>query len=332
MQSEEDVKEKGSAKRKDPDRRLRIRRLILFSAGGTVVLLIALIAYFFPFRNLLPALAVPERGEGEMRVHFIDVGEGDATLVEFADGQCLLIDAGDGDFLHGDHLLRYLRGVDMKGLTVLATHSDADHCGGISSVLEKFGAQKLYLPVVGGSTGAYLSMLDAAEKGQIATETFTRYDTIENETGAYAVCLSPYSIDEVNENDSSALIYLTYGGVNFLFGADISSVRERRLLREYAVDPTLFDSGNCTVDLADIDILRVSHHGSASSSSYEWLSLLDPQVAIISCGRGNRYAHPAEEAVQTLSVFCEEIMRIDELGDIMITVSGGTYTARVLSL
>lgn len=323
--------EKSKTRRKDPERRAMIRRLITFAVAGTIVLSIAVFAYFLPFRDLLPAVKIPARGENEMRVHFIDVGEGDATLVEFADGDCLLIDGGDGSFAYSEKLIRYLRGIDMHALTVVATHSDADHCGGIADVLEKFGAQKLYLPVLSAETGVYLRMTEAAEERGIATETLTRYDTIVSDTGAYAVCLSPYSVDEESENDSSALLYLDYEGVRFLFGADISSVRERRLMREYALDPTLFDSGNYTVDLSGIDILRVSHHGSSSSSASEWLELLDADVAVISCGQGNIYAHPSEEAVGRLAATCGEIYRIDELGDIIVTVSGGTYTARRLS-
>lgn len=323
--------EKSDGRRKDPVRRAFFRRLITFSAAGAIVAAIAVLAYFFPFRDLLPAIGIPERREGETRVHFIDVGEGDATLVEFSGGDCLLIDAGDGSYVHSEKLIRYLRGIDMKTLTVIATHSDADHCGGIAEVLEKFGAEKLYLPVLPAETGVYREMLKAAEKKGIETEILTRYGSIADGSGAYAVCLSPYSIGETDENDASALLYLHCDGVNFLFGADISSVRERRLLREYALDPAMFDSGAYTVDLTDIDILRVSHHGSSSSSASEWLELLDAEAAVISCGQGNSYAHPAEEAVARLAASCDEIYRIDELGDIIFTVSDGSYTARILS-
>ncbi len=311
--------------RKDPERRALIRRIVTIGVSAAVVLLIAVLAYFFPYRSLLPAIALPARGEKETRVHFIDVGEGDATLVEFSSGNCLLIDAGDGDFAHGEKIVRYLRGVKMERLTVVATHSDADHCGGIAEVLRNFKADLLYLPVIGGETGAYRGMLDAAKKEGVETKLLTRYDVIEDESGAYAVCLSPYSIDETDENDASALLYLHADGVNFLFGADVSSVRERRLMREYAADPAIFDFGPYTVELDRIDVLRVSHHGSASSSDADWLSLLGAEAAVISCGQDNRYSHPAEEAVERLALYCGEIYRTDELGDLIVTLSNGAY-------
>ncbi len=326
----EEIRAISEKRGKRLSRRRLIKKLVLYFSSAAAVLVIAILSYFFPYRDLLPALAIPMRGEGETRIHFIDVGEGDATLVEFASGDALLIDAGCGDFLGAQKILRYLRGVNFRTLSVVATHSDGDHCGGISEVLKKFKAEKLYLPVIPAETGAYQRMLDAAEKKDIPLGELTRYDTIEDSSGAYIVCLSPHAIDETDENDASALLYMNVEGVNLLFGADISSVRERRLLDEFALDPTIFDSGDCKVDLTNIDILRVSHHGSAYSSDGEWLRLLNAEMAVISCGEDNRYAHPSEEAVGRLAANTKEIYRTDEVGDIVVTISNGTYSAQIL--
>ena len=191
--------------------------------------------------------------------------------------------------------------------------------------------EKLYLPVLPSDTGSYLGMVEAAEQRGVETETLTRYGCI-GEEGAYAVCISPYSAGEEESNDSSAVLYVRGCGVNALLGADISSARERRLLGEWDLDNEIFNSGNCEVDLRDVDILRVSHHGSASSSAAEWLQLIDPEVAVISCGRDNDYAHPAEETIARLTECGANILRLDEVGDVLITLHDGSYIAQPLNL
>ena len=124
---------------------LRCLRLAL------VVLVTCAVALFFlivPFRALLPAYPVPARGEGELRIHFLSVGQGDATAVEFPDGEVLLIDGGDGSFSANDALVRYLKGLQMTALSVLSTHADADHFAGLCEVLTVFDVEKVYLPVL----------------------------------------------------------------------------------------------------------------------------------------------------------------------------------------
>ncbi|MDE6677094.1 MAG: hypothetical protein K2K12_05230, partial [Clostridia bacterium] len=110
-----------------------------------------------------------------------------------------------------------------------------------------------------------------------------------------------------------------------LLGADISGSREQRLLDEYALMEGIFDSGQFRVRLEDTDILKVSHHGSAYSSSEEWLSLLSPEVAVVTCGRGNRYSHPAAESVARLTDIGADIYRTDELGNIVISIKNGNF-------
>ena len=96
-------------------------------------------------------------------------------------------------------------------------------------------------------------------------------------------------------------------------------------MAEYALYEGIFDSGDLRVRLEDVDILRVSHHGSSASSSEEWLSLLGADVAVISCGADNRYGHPSAAAIERLDRLVGTIYRTDELGDIVVTISNGTY-------
>ena len=306
----------------------RRRRVILSLVVGFIVAVIALIAYFIPFRKLLPAYRIPERREGELRMHFLYVGQGDCTIIEFPEGDVLVIDAGDGSFSVENGLVRYLKGLRPRSVSMLLTHADIDHYGGFAGLLEVFQADRFYLPVISSEAQDYRSLLKKIEKTGLKTQVLTRYGVIESPSGAYLVCLSPYSQGETDENDSSTVLYLNYGGVSAVLGGDITEAREKRLVEEYAIDETLFDSGEHEVRLSGVDILKAAHHGSRYSSSEEWLRLLSPKTAIISCGIGNAYAHPTGEVIARLKAASPnvKVYRTDEFEHIIVSIYEGKYT------
>ncbi len=305
-------------------RRAFLKRFCSVAVAVTFVSALALFEAFVPLRTLLPAYSFPDLSEGELRIHFLDVGQGDCSIVQFPDGGVLVIDAGDGSWENENKLARYLKGLSPSSVSMLATHADSDHYGGFTALLKTFGADKFYLPAISSDAVSYQKLLETIGKIGCETTTLSRYDTIRDDSGAYAVCLSPYSSGETDENDASTLLYFDYEGVSVLFGADISATREQKLAREYALDNTLFDSGDLRVRLSETTILKVSHHGSAYSSCEEWTQLLNAEVAIVSCGRGNDYAFPSGAALSRLSQ--SELYRTDELGDIVVSVYGGQYT------
>ncbi|MGN0823370.1 MAG: ComEC/Rec2 family competence protein, partial [Candidatus Gallimonas sp.] len=223
-------------------------------------------------------------------------------------------------------IIRYLKGLAPTAVSLLVTHADADHYGGMTELLQCFGADALYLPVLGEDAAEYRAILRAAEEIGCPTQTVTRYDVIARPSGAYLNCISPYSAGETDHNESSATLFFSYEGVNAVFCGDVSAEREGKLAREYALDETLFDRGEYVVRLDETDILKTAHHGSGGSSSEEWLGLLGAETAIISCGRGNFYGHPAGSALKRLSESGCEIYRTDELGDVVIVVADGKYT------
>lgn len=291
--------------------------------GLTLALLFALL----PFSVFLPAYAFPAREEGETRLHFLDVGQGDCTAVEFADGEVLVVDAGDGSFFHNNKILRYIKGLRPTRLSLLLTHADADHYGGFRALLRSFDVETLYLPLYPAEGEEYSALLEQAEREGCAAEHITRYGKIEGE-GGYAVCISPRSEEETDDNDASTVLYLNFGGVTALLCGDISSAREKLLVREYALTPDIFDSGDCTVRAEEIDILKAPHHGSSDASSQEFLELLRPENYIVSCGRDNGYRFPAGEALARFRAASPDgnIYRTDELGDIVVRIANGSYT------
>lgn len=293
------------------------------------VLLLAVYLLLFslvPLRTLLPAYSVAERGEGELRLHFLSVGQGDATIVEFPDGEIVIIDAGNGSFENENHIYRYLKALKPNGVSIVVTHADLDHYGGFARLCEDFPVTRAYLPLLGSSLSAYSDFLKRVNASGAETVTLSRHILIANPSGAFIACISPNGGEPVDKNEDSAVLFVSYKGVNALLAGDIGETREKALLREYAVAPDAFDFGARRVRLEETDILKVSHHGSASSSSEEWLEALGAEVAVVSVGKGNGYAHPAEDAMKRLASAGAQVYRTDELSDIMITVADGGYT------
>ena len=290
------------------------------------MLVIALVHLFVPLSSLLPAERMEPREEGELRVHFLDVGQGDCTVIEFPSGDVVLIDAGDGSFLNRIHTVRYLKALAPAHLTMILTHADADHYGGFEALVRAFGADAFYLPAAGEDTPEYAALLDAVERSGAETGVMTRYGVIADRSGAYLACISPRSLDEEEGNEASSVFYLRYEGVGVMLAGDISSAVERRLVRENALLEGIFDCGDFRVRPEETEILKVSHHGSAYSSCTEWLSLLSPEAAVVSCGAGNAFSHPSPEALGRISAAGAEIYRTDELGDVIVGIHEGGYT------
>ena len=301
--------------------RKKLQQVWKWAAIGIAALLVLAVAVFnavLPFRTLLSARAIVAPREGELRIWYLDVGQGDCTAISFPNGEALVIDGGNGSWENDDHLMRFFKGLGAKELTFVSSHADTDHCGGLAYPIENFGAKTLYLPAVGAGTDAYSDMQTEAEKCGAEIKTAKRYEILDY-GGAYVSFLSPYSQGETESNEASTVLYLQYGEFTALFTADVNAAREEKLRQEYAVMPSIFDYKDYTVRLDGIDVLKVSHHGSDASSTAPWLDLLKPQVSVISCGRGNPYGHPSGGALQRLFDCGSEIYRTDELGDILVS-------------
>lgn len=304
----------------------KLKRALPALCALVLVLVIVLVHLLVPLSSLLPAYRLAARAEGELRIHFLDVGQGDCTVIEFPSGDVVLIDAGDGSFFNRSHTVRYLKALAPAHLTMILTHADADHYGGFEALVQAFGADAFYLPAAGEDTPEYAALLDAVARSGAQTGVMTRYGVIADRSGAYLACISPRSLDEEEGNEASSVFYLRYEGVGVMLAGDISSAVERRLVRENALLEGIFDCGDFRVRPEETEILKVSHHGSAYSSCTEWLSLLSPEAAVVSCGAGNSFSHPSPEALGRISAAGAEIYRTDELGDVIVGIHEGGYT------
>lgn len=267
------------------------------------VLLIALMAIFIvPFS----AYAL---NNSEMSVYFIDCGQGDAIFITSKD-KTMLVDAGKASNVQ--KVLQFLDSQEISTIDyVFSSHPDEDHIGGMPEIYKNYQiSNSLYSSYVADS-GIYREYMNAVKsepnsKFAAAEEddTFTLGDT--------TIDVLSDGKEYTNANDASLVLKVTCGEKELLLTGDISQ----------AVEQDLVDSGK---DI-DIDILKVGHHGSASSSSSEFLAEASPDVAVISVGKGNSYGHPTQQALNRLWSVCDNVYRTDTEGTILLKVSQNTVT------
>ena len=234
-------------------------------------------------------------------VHFIDVGQGDSALL-LSGGQAVLIDAGTAE--SGAAVVRYLEELGVTELYgAVATHPHADHIGGMAQVIEAFPIEHFYLGPETQNTATYSGMLDALEEACVQPVIPADGDELVFDSSASLTFLGPADdVPKSNLNDRSLITLFRAGDQDVLFMGDAESAAEESLLAHH---PAL----TC-------DVLKVGHHGAATSSSEEFLQAVRPSTAVISCGVDNDYGHPSDQTLQNLS--------LAGVDDVRITAQSGT--------
>lgn len=249
--------------------------------------------------------------EGRIRIHFLDVGNGDSIFIELGQGRCMLIDAAVASY--GGKIISYIQKLGYTELTYLvASHPHADHIGGMQAVVEAFAIGQIYMPRCTSTTQTYENLLLAIQSKGKKIKTAKAGVNILTDGGLQLDIVAP-TLDSYKEtNDYSAVIRLRYGNKSFLFTGDAEEASEKLITREVAAD-----------------VLKVGHHGSSTSTSDKFLTRVDPTYAVISCGEGNSYGHPHKEILEKLSKAGITVLRTDIHGDIVFTTDGQKieYTA-----
>lgn len=240
---------------------------------------------------------------GLMRVHFIDVGQGDCSFIELGNGQTMLIDAGNNE--NGDEIVKYIENLQYSDIDyVVATHPHDDHIGGMTEIIENFDIDIFYMPWSISTSYTYENMLDTLSEKRVEVHKAELGRTIFSSGPIEITVLSPEEDTEYSDlNDASAVVRLQYGETVFLFTGDAGEMIEEDL---------------CDFNI-DSDVLKVGHHGSETSSSEAFIQKVSPEIAIISCGENNSYGHPNEVTLETLKEYDADIYRTDESGTIIVT-------------
>ena len=246
--------------------------------------------------------------ENEMKVHFIDVGQGDCIFIELPNDETMLIDAGEYDEVDGAVTYIHSQGYDTIDY-VIATHPHSDHIGGMKTIFDNFDVKNAYLSPAISTTKTYERMLDAIENSDAkAHKAFAGTEIIsEDNLSAIVVAPATDNPDDYTENlnDSSVILKITYGETSFLFTGDA----------EKAEEDAIRTNIKC-------DVLKIGHHGSRTSTSANFLKKVEPKYAIISVGEGNEYGHPTEEVLKRLEERNIEVYRTDLKGTIVVTSDG----------
>lgn len=238
-------------------------------------------------------------------VHFIDVGQGDCELIVADDGSAMLIDGGEKEY--GSTVLEYIRDLEISKLDyIVATHPHSDHIGGLSKVISsEIEVGKVIMPYIPDefvpTTKSYERLLTAIDDKGIEAE-YSKNQSFPFGGGMITIIQTEYSGD--NYNNYSTLVKYEYKGSAFLFTGDLEATQEMQLV-------------NAGTDIY-ADVLKVGHHGSATSSCQKFLEAVSPEYCVIECD-GVSYNHPNPDVVSRLKKNCETVLRTDKNGSVVFT-------------
>ncbi len=257
----------------------------------------------------------PDKGkngtqEGELTLSFIDVGQGDCILIKTPLERYVIVDAGSSS--EKDKLYSYLESIGIKSIeTAISTHPHEDHIGNLDNVIEDYYVKEVYMPRASANTRAFERLLDAIKKGGVKIKTAKAGTSFEID-GVSFEFLAPNSDKYEDTNNYSAVLRVGYGKKTFLLMGDAEKLSENEIL----------ESG------ADVraDVIKIGHHGSSTSSSGKFMEAVDPDYAIISCGKGNDYNHPHRETISLLNDLKIEVFRTDLKGTITFVTDGVELT------
>ena len=243
-----------------------------------------------------------------MYVHYINVDQGDAILIQ-VNNKNLLIDSGPKS--HKKQLVKFLNDLNISKLDyVIATHPHEDHIGNMNKVLNSYKVQSFYAPKVYSYTKSFEQMIDSLKSNNLKITPIKRgCNTINLGFQTNVEVFSPINDTYDNENNYSPVIKISFGNNSFLFTGDAEKEIEDKLI--------------LLNDDLKADILKVSHHGSSSSTSDSFLNRVSPKYAVISVGKNNIYDHPNDTIISKLNTYNIDILRTDIQNNITL-ISDGT--------
>lgn len=251
-----------------------------------------------------------KKGNNNLIVNFIDVGQGDSILIKTPENNYILVDAGPKD--ESIKFFNFIKSSEIKKInTIIATHPHEDHIGNMSELITEYPVQNIYMPKVVSNTPVFKKLMETIKKRNIyikeakAGVNFTM-------DGVNFEFIAPVSDKYSNLNNYSAVLKVTYNNVSFLLMGDAEKISEKEILK----------SG---VNVK-ADVIKIGHHGSSSSSSKNFIKAVSPQYAVISCGLNNDFGHPHKETLKLLKSYNINLYRTDINGTVVFSTDGNKIT------
>lgn len=244
-----------------------------------------------------------EQPISELTVHFVDVGQADAAILQCED-DTMIIDGGN--VADSSLIVAYLKKLNVPHIDyMVCTHAHEDHVGGLSAPLSVMPVGAIYAPPAESDSKAYQNFKRKAADQNTEIIHPINYESFSLGSARVEILACPDNAD--NLNNTSIILKVTHGNKSFLFTGDAEREEEQ----------TLLDKG-----MLKSDVLKVGHHGSDTSTSYTFLREVMPEYAVISVGKGNSYGHPTNEVLSRLRDADVKVFRTDLQGDIIMKSDG----------
>lgn len=214
-----------------------------------------------------------------LKVHYLDVGQGDSIFIELPNNETMLIDAAES--YQSENIINYLKNLNYQKIDyVIGTHPHADHIGGLKDIINTFEIGKIYMPKVVSTTKTYESLLMAIKDKNLKINTAKAGTSIIDTDALKINILAPNNSTYTELNNYSVVTKITYGTTKFLFMGDAEKLSENEIKE------------NVTAD-----VIKIGHHGSNTSSSIDFVKKVNAKYGIISVGLNNKYNLPKEEII-----------------------------------
>ena len=273
-----------------------------------IIITISCILILFSVFNIFPR---------NLKIHFLDVGQGDCTFIVTPDNKTILIDGGgstSNEYDVGEStLLPYILDRGYTKLDyIFISHFDQDHVGGIFTILEELKVGQVYISKQDEDSANYQKFLEVIEERKIRVKVLKQGDSLKIGKDLYFDILWPIEepIQENILNNNAMVMKLRFEKFSMLFTGDIEEIGEKKILEVY---------GKKASSILKADVLKVAHHGSKTSTIQEFLESVNPRVCLIGVGKNNMFGHPANEVIERLSG--SKIYRTDENGEIILEIN-----------
>ncbi|ASW43625.1 ComEC/Rec2 family competence protein [Clostridium isatidis] len=271
----------------------------------SIIITFIILFSVFLFSKIYSKKLIYDISSENMIVHFINVGQGDAILIQ-VNNKNMLIDAGPVDAK--DKLFDYLSSLKIKHLDyVIATHPHEDHIGNMAYIIDKYNVLNFYAPKITNNTKPFETMIEALVRKDLKINVIkANTNSISLGNNTKTEVFSPISNSYEDINNYSPIIKITHGKISFLFTGDAEEIAEKEVI--------------CSGYNLKSDLLKIGHHGSSSSTSKEFFSKVNPKICVISVGKNNNYGHPTKDVLETIKN--TKVLRTD-INDTIVIISNG---------